>query len=697
MAVRYRIEKVIEKIENDPSGKIVLEKSQILYDEIEKCFKLQNKFINKSGGYIDGVICTIICYRENGEILCRIGGSIRETVGDGEYFATQTLKNIASADVSEITVEILEVLECANPPISTIKKQGVPKAGNAPQNNTATEEARLKARAEAKAKADAKAEAEAKAKAEAKAIATAKAKAEAEAKAIATAKAKAEAEEKAAKKAQAEAEASNKAQAQKEAAAQAKAQKEAEAKAAAEAKEQEKAQAKAQAAANAEAEKQQKAEEKAQKAEEKLARKASKSPKNAKKIVIILMAILLICAIPAVIFLSIDQDAQNGFIIEDGVLVEYTGEGGDVIIPDSVTAIGDRAFLTNGTITSVTIPDSCTKIYNYAFSNCRSLTQVDLGGVQSVADYAFTNCSSLENIDLKNVSVIGEGAFSSCSSLKSVEFCDELYLINTKTFSECSSLENVDFNNVTQINDNAFIRCLSLTDLNLENVQKIDSYAFYYCSELESISFGADLSQICLFAFYNCSAIESINFDESLDVSTVIFEANAFRLDDFPTCNVVLDYDVISNFIDIRENVYEVLADIISQHESFYYSDHTVRHNDVDILCTSVLYSDRYVSICLYEDGTVYIFTEGDDNFTIELRFAWSEDSVYYKRSSTKYNAEFDYYSNDFYYNNTLYWDQTISDSMNEYFIEQINFAMSLLGDYVEENGYSKEDIFLYD
>lgn len=32
------------------------------------------------------------------------------------------------------------------------------------------------------------------------------------------------------------------------------------------------------------------------------------------------------------------------FIIEDGVLETYNGDGGDVIIPDGVTSIGDFAF-----------------------------------------------------------------------------------------------------------------------------------------------------------------------------------------------------------------------------------------------------------------------------------------------------------------------------------------------------------------
>lgn len=65
---------------------------------------------------------------------------------------------------------------------------------------------------------------------------------------------------------------------------------------------------------------------------------------------------------------------MSDFRIKNGVLVKYVGNGGDVVIPDSVTSIGDREFYDCHRLTSINIPDSVTSIGKEAFSNCSSPT-----------------------------------------------------------------------------------------------------------------------------------------------------------------------------------------------------------------------------------------------------------------------------------------------------------------------------------
>ena len=73
-----------------------------------------------------------------------------------------------------------------------------------------------------------------------------------------------------------------------------------------------------------------------------------------------------------------------------------------VVIPDSVTSIGERAFSGCSSLTSIVIPDSVTSIGGSAFYECSSLTSVVIDdSVTSIGGWAFYNCSSLTNITFK--------------------------------------------------------------------------------------------------------------------------------------------------------------------------------------------------------------------------------------------------------------------------------------------------------
>ena len=74
----------------------------------------------------------------------------------------------------------------------------------------------------------------------------------------------------------------------------------------------------------------------------------------------------------------------------------------NTIIPKSVTSIGDFAFSSCTSLTSITIPDNVIAIGNYAFVYCRGLVYITLpSNLTSIGNYAFNDCINLTYVYCK--------------------------------------------------------------------------------------------------------------------------------------------------------------------------------------------------------------------------------------------------------------------------------------------------------
>ena len=134
-------------------------------------------------------------------------------------------------------------------------------------------------------------------------------------------------------------------------------------------------------------------------------------------------------------------DASGDFVIEGGILTAYQGKNPEVIIPNGVTAIKNKAFDFNKTVVRVVVPDSVTAIGSGAFSQCMNLRSVRLPkGLTRIESMTFSSCHDLRQIELpQGLTFIGEEAFRN-TALGSVQLPAGLKTLKKNAFGSCTSL-----------------------------------------------------------------------------------------------------------------------------------------------------------------------------------------------------------------------------------------------------------------
>lgn len=178
------------------------------------------------------------------------------------------------------------------------------------------------------------------------------------------------------------------------------------------------------------------------------------------------------------------EENNEDFLIENGVLKRYLGEGGDVIIPEGVTSIGDRAFSDCSGLTSVEIPEGVTSIGEWAFYNCSKLINVKIpSSVKDIGSFAFMFCYDLTSVEIpEGVASIGQQTFYFCYGLTSVKIPSSVTSIGDIAFSCCYDLTSVEIpSSVTSIGNAAFSGCNSLTNITIpSSVASIGDRALGY-------------------------------------------------------------------------------------------------------------------------------------------------------------------------------------------------------------------------
>ena len=199
-----------------------------------------------------------------------------------------------------------------------------------------------------------------------------------------------------------------------------------------------------------------------------------------------------------------------------------------IVISNSVTSIGDGTFYGCNSLTNIVIPDSVTSIGDIAFSGCRSLSNIVIpDSVTSIGDYVFEGCTSLSNIVIpNNVTSIGSNAFKNCSSLSNIVIPDSVTSIGNGVFSGCLSLKYISIPvNVICLNGNPFsewngkLDCLSPNFVHecdiLFNKDKSEIISFRN-QKIESYIIFSNVKRIGDSAFSGCRSLSNIIIPDSV-------------------------------------------------------------------------------------------------------------------------------------------------------------------------------------
>ncbi len=271
-----------------------------------------------------------------------------------------------------------------------------------------------------------------------------------------------------------------------------------------------------------------------------------------------------------------------------------------IVIPSSVTSIGDGAFYNCHTLTRINIPSNVTSIGIGVFGGCDALKDITIpSSVTNIGDHAFGGCGGLKDLTIpSSVTSIGDSAFYDCKNLDLViNNTERNVTVGSNAFEGCKSVTweipdkestglqfevsgatamvakgdyskldsafipskvKIDGNvyTVTGIVNNAFSNCKNLTYLKVSGgVANMGVSTFSGCENLETVVLGDGIKKISNSLFNGCTSLSDIN----IPASVTEIDGSAFG-----SCTSLTSIDIPANVTNIVEYAFDGCKNLAS-------------------------------------------------------------------------------------------------------------------------------------